>query len=37
VSKWKDHISEDPRYLFDAATQASKNVDYLLNLIGLQR
>ncbi len=37
VSKWKDHIHEDPNYLFEAAAQASKNVDHLLNLVGLQR
>lgn len=36
VSTWKHHIIQDPSYLFDAAKQASNNVDYLLNLIGLR-
>lgn len=34
VKDWLRHMKNDPKYIFDAATQASKAVDYLLALGG---
>ena len=33
VSDWISHMDRDPKFIFDAASKASKNVDFLLNMV----
>ena len=36
VKNWLTKMDSDPKYIFDAATQAGKAVDYLLSFVGRQ-
>ena len=36
VKNWLQRMKNDPKFIFDAATQAGKAVDYLLSFIGRQ-
>jgi len=36
LSSWLKAMQNDPKYIFSAATQASKITDYLLSFIGKQ-
>lgn len=36
LAHWLDRMGGDPKYVFDAATQASKAVEYLLAFVGKQ-